>query len=286
MKEYFKWILWTLLGVGLLLIPKIFGIYYTNFFVGFAIMAIFSQSLNLELGYAHLLNFGHAMFFGIGGYGTAMVLTHVPGMPLLGAFVVGVLAAAFLALLLCPLIVRVSGMAFAMLHVAFCMLLFMLALKLRAFTGGEDGIGGFPLPAFSIPGIISLNMKDPLKFYYFAIAILFLSMWLMWFFTKTPFGQVMLGIRDNPDRMDYLGFKVPQSKGLIYIVGGLFAGVAGSIYALFQNLISPDAINIVTSFMPVLMVMMGGLGTFAGPILGAGIYQVVEEIARHYTESG
>jgi branched-chain amino acid transport system permease protein len=93
----------------------------------------------------------------------------------------------------------------------------------------------------------------------------------------------MLGLRENPDRMDYLGFKVPESKGLVYIVGGAFAGIAGSIYALFQNLISPDAINLVTAFTPVLMAMMGGLGTFVGPILGAGIFQAVEEIARHYT---
>ena len=85
MKKALKWILWILLGIVLLLIPKIFGIYYTNFFVMFAIMAVFSQSINIELGYTRILNFGHAMFFGMGGYGAALALRHIPGMPILGA---------------------------------------------------------------------------------------------------------------------------------------------------------------------------------------------------------
>jgi branched-chain amino acid transport system permease protein len=284
MKKVLKWILWILLGIGLILIPKIFGIYYTNFFVMFAIMAVFSQSINLELGYTRILNFGHAMFYGMGGYAAAQALVHIPGMPIWGAVLCGLLGGALLALVLSPLVVRVSGMACAMLHVAFNSLFFMLANKLRPLTGGEDGIGGFPTPAFNIPGIISIDMKNPLNFYYFAVAVLGLSMWLMWYFTKTPFGQIMLGIRDNPKRVNYLGFKVPQSKALVYVVGGAFAGVSGSMYALFQNLFSSDATSPINSFSPVLMTMVGGIGTFLGPILGTLFYQVVEEVARHFTE--
>lgn len=284
MKKAIKWILWILLGIGLILIPKVFGIYYTNFFVSFAIMAVFAQSINIELGYTRLLNFGHAMFFGMGGYGTALALQHIPWMPLLGSVLCGILLSALLALVLCPLIVRVGGTAFAMLHVAFNSLLYMLALKLRNITGGEDGVSGFPLPPFNIPGIISIDMKNPLNFYYFAVAVLGISLWLMWYFTKTPFGQVMIGIRDNPKRIGYLGFKVPESKGLVYIVGGAFAGSAGSIFALFQNLISVDAISPANSFTPVLMSLLGGIGTFLGPIIGSAFFQVVEELARHFTD--
>ena len=284
MKKALKWILWILLGIGLLLIPKIFGIYYTNFFVMFAIMAVFSQSINIELGYTRILNFGHAMFFGMGGYSAAQALAQIPGMPLLGAVLLGFLGGGLLALVLAPLVVRVSGMACAMLHVAFNALFFMLAMKLRPITGGEDGISDFPIPDFNIPGIISIDMKNPLNFYYFAVAVLGLSMWLMWYFTKTPFGQIMLGIRDNPKRVNYLGFKVPESKALVYIVGGAFAGVSGSMYALFQNLISADVTSGLYSFQPVLMTMVGGIGTFLGPIIGTMFFQVVEEVARHFTE--
>ncbi len=284
MKKTLKWILWIVLGGVLILYPKMVGIYYTNFFVAFAIMAVFAESINIELGYTRLLNFGHAMFFGMGGYGTALALQHIPGMPLLGAVGAGMFLAALLALILCPLIVRVSGTAFAMLHIAFASLLYMLALKLRAITGGEDGVGGFPTPPFNIPGIVSIDMKNTTNFYYFALIVLGISLWLMWYLTKTPFGQIMVGIRDNPKRINYLGYKVPESKALVYIIGGAFAGVAGSIYALFQNLISVDAFSILNSFEPVLMTMVGGIGQFSGPILGAAFFQVFQEVARHYTD--
>src|SRR4030042_4389262 len=154
MKKAIKWILWIILGIGLILIPKIFGIYYSNFFVSLAIMAVFSQSINIELGYTRILNFGHAMFFGMGGYGAAQALALIPGMPILGAVLCGMLGGALLALVLSPLVVRVSGMACAMLHVAFNALFFMLSMKLRPLTGGEDGISGFPIPPFNLPGII------------------------------------------------------------------------------------------------------------------------------------
>jgi branched-chain amino acid transport system permease protein len=284
MKKAYLWIFWIGLVIVLILFPKIVGIYYTNFFIAFAIMAVYSQSINIELGYTRILNFGHAMFFGMGGYSAAQALSLIPGMPIWGAVLCGLLGGLVLAALLAPLVVRVSGMACAMLHVAFNALFFMLAMKVRPLTGGEDGISGFPIPPLNIAGLISIDMKDPVNFYYFATAVLGLSLWLMWYFTKTPFGQVMIAIRDNPKRVNYLGFKVPESKALVYIVGGAFAGVSGSVYALFQNLFSSDATSGLNSFQPILMTMIGGIGTFIGPIIGSAFFSIVEEVARHYTD--
>jgi branched-chain amino acid transport system permease protein len=276
----------VMLVVVLAAIPTVFGPYYTNVFVTFAIFAVFSVSLNLLLGYTGLFSFGHAMFFGAGGYGTALALKHVSGLALLPAFGAGVLAAVVLALVLCPIVVRVSGTAFAMLHLAFAQVMYVLALKLRPITGGEDGIGNFPIPPLSVPGVISIPMKDsPENFYYFAIAILALGLWLMWFFTKTPFGQIQLAIRENAKRVDYLGFKVPQSKAVIYLVSAAFAGVAGSLYGLFHNLVSADgSLGAVVSFAPIINIMIGGTGSFMGPILGTAIFQVIEELTGRYTD--
>lgn len=279
-----KWMAWLVLVAILAAYPRIFGLYYTNLFVTFAIFALFSVSFNLLLGYTGLLSFGHAMFFGAGGYGTALALKHIQGLPLVPAVFMGLLAAAVLALILCPLVVRVSGTAFAMLHLAFGELMHVLALKLRTITGGEDGIGGFPIPPLSIPGIMSIDMKAPEDFYYFAIACLGISILLLWFFTKTPFGQIQIGVRDNPMRIDYLGFKVPQTKAVVYVVSASFAGVAGSMYALFQNLISSSSLNVLTSFAPITMTMVGGVGSFFGPICGAAIFQIIEELTSRYTE--
>ena len=279
-----KWMVYIVLLAILAVYPRLFGLYYTNLFVTFAIFALFSVSFNLLLGYTGLLSFGHAMFFGAGGYGTALALKHIQGLPLLPAVFMGLLAAVVLALILCPLVVRVSGTAFAMLHLAFGELMHVLALKLRSITGGEDGIGGFPIPPLNFPGIISIDMKAPENFYYFALACLGLSIWLLWFFTKTPFGQIQIGVRDNPMRIDYLGFKVPQTKAVVYVVSAAFAGIAGSIYALFQNLISSSALNVLTSFAPITMTMVGGVGSFFGPICGAAIFQIIEELTSRYTE--
>jgi branched-chain amino acid transport system permease protein len=280
------WILWVVLIGILAIFPRVFGTYYTNLFVTFAVFAVLSVSLNMLLGYTGLLSFGHAMYFGAGGYGTALALKHIAGLSLLSALGIGVLAAIVLAMILCPLVVRVSGTAFAMLHLAFAQFMYVLALKLRGITGGEDGIGNFPIPAFTIPGVASFNMKGvPENFYYFAIIILGLSLWLMWFFTKTPFGQIQVGIRDNAKRIDYLGFKVPNTKAVIYIIAAAFAGVAGSIYGLFQNLVSADGhLGALVSFTPIINTMVGGVGSFFGPIWGTAIFQIIEEVVLRFTD--
>jgi len=286
MKKTINIILWVVLLAILAFVPQVFGIYYTNLFVTFAVFAVYAVSLNVLLGYTGLLSFGHAMFFGAGGYGTALALKHIEGIALLPAVGIGFLSAFALALILCPLVVRVSGTAFAMLHLAFGQLLYVLALKLRDITGGEDGIGNFPIPDFNIPGVISVTMKGaPENFYYLAVIILGLSLWLMWFFTKTPFGQIQVGIRDNAKRIDYLGYKVPQSKAVIYVVSGAFAGVSGSIYGLFHNLVSADgSLGALVSFAPITAAMIGGVGSFFGPIWGTAIFQILEELIIRFTD--
>lgn len=284
MNRRVKRIVWGLLLVVLVLYPRLFGIYFTNVFVTFAIFALFAVSYNLLLGYTGLFSFGHAMFFGAGGYATALALTHIKGCPLLLALLFGFLGSIALALLLSPIVARLADAAFAMLHLAFSMLLYTLALKLRGITGGEDGIGGFRIPPFRIPGIVSVDMTDPLNFYYFAIIVLGASLWLAWFITKTPFGQIIVSVRDNDKRVDCMGFKVPQTKAIIYALSCGFAGVAGSIYAMFQDLISAAALGIGQSFAPIVMTMVGGVASFSGPIWGAAIFALIEELTTRYTE--
>ncbi|HDH99033.1 MAG: branched-chain amino acid ABC transporter permease [Deltaproteobacteria bacterium] len=285
MNRITKSVLWVVLLIILAFYPQLFGFYFTNIFVVFAIFALFAVSFNMLLGYTGLLSFGHAMFFGTGGYATAIALERIQGLPLLPAILIGLLAAIVLALILCPLLVRVSGVAFAMLTLAFGQLLHVLAMKLRWLTGGEDGVGGFPIPPFNIPGIVSIDIADPIKFYYFAMVVLGISIWTVWFITKTPFGSIQVGIRDNPVRVDYLGFKVPQTKAIILIMSSGFAGIAGSIYALFQNLISADdAYHVGNSFAPIIMTVVGGVGSFFGPIIGSGILSIIDEMTSRYTE--
>jgi branched-chain amino acid transport system permease protein len=277
---------WVVLIIILAVLPKVSGTYYTNTFVTFAIFATLSVSLNMLLGYTGLLSFGQALYFGAGGYGTALALRHIDGIALIPAFGIGVLSALVLAVVISPLMSRVSGITFAMMTLAFAQFMYVLAVKFRNISGGEDGIGNFPIPAFTIPGVMSLPLKgSPENFYYFAMIVLGVGVCLMWFFTKTPFGQIQVGIRDNAKRMDYLGYKVPHSKALVYIVSGAFAGVAGSVYALFQNAVSPDgSLGALVSITPIINTVIGGTGSFFGPILGTAIYHFVEELSQRFTD--
>ncbi len=286
MKKTIKPILWLALLIILIFFPKLFGIYYTNVFVTFAIFAVYAVAVNVLLGFTGLLSFGHAMFFGFGGYGTALALKHIDGIALMPAIGIGFLAAMLLALVLAPVVTRVSGTAFAMMHLAFGQLFYILALKLRNITGGEDGIGNFPIPAFTIPGLVSFPMKgDPVNFFYLAMVLLGISLWLMWFFTKTPFGQIQVGLRDNEKRIDYLGYKIPQTKAIIYVVSGAFTGLAGSLYGLFHNLVSADgSLSAMISFAPIIAAMVGGVGSFFGPIWGTAVFQIIEELTHQFTD--
>lgn len=284
MNRYLKWIVWMAIVASLVLCPMICGMYFTNVVVTFAIFALFAVSYNLLLGFVGLFSFGHAMYFGAGAYATALALAHIEGCPLLLSLLMGILGSLALALLLIPIVARLSHSAFAMIHLAFSMLLYVLALKLRNITGGEDGIGGFPIPSLGIPGVFSLDMTDFTTFYYFAMIVIGISVWVAWFITKTPFGQVMVSIRENTMRVGYMGFKVTHSKAVAYALSACFAGIAGSIYALFNDLVSADCLHIGYSFAPLLMTMVGGVGTFLGPIFGSAIFAVIEEITVRYTE--
>jgi branched-chain amino acid transport system permease protein len=172
-----------------------------------------------------------------------------------------------------------------MLTLAFGQLIFVVALKYREVTGGEDGLGGFPIPPLNIPGVASIDMTDKINFYYFAIAVIAICLFILWFYTKTPFGNLVVGIRDNAMRIDYLGFKLPQIKAVNLIVCGAFAGIAGSIHALLMKLVSTvGVLDIHASFTPILMAYIGGVGSFFGPIIGSGVLHVLEDLVIRFTE--
>ena len=285
-KTTIKIILWFLFALVCVALPKMLGPYYTGLFITMIIFAVYAVSLNMLLGYTGLMSFGHAIFFGFGGYGTVLALKHIEGISLLPAIGIGVLASVLLALVVSPVAARVRGSAFAMVHLALGMFMYTLALKLRGITGGEDGIGNFPTPGVEIFGPLSISMvPGSLNFYYLALIFLGGSLWLMWFFTKTPFGQVQQGIRDNLKRTNYLGYQTILSRGLVYVLAAAFAGVAGSFYAIYSNLVSADGqFGIMVSFTPITASILGGIGSFFGPILGTGIFFLLEEVVSEYTD--
>ena len=271
--------------LSLLLIPQFLGTVQTNMMVELAISATFAASVNLLLSYAGLLSFGHALFFGSGAYVTALALTHIEGVGLVTSLLLGGLAGFVVAVLCSPFLGRISGTAFAMLTLALGQLMYVICLKYRDVTGGEDGIAGFPIPPLIIPGIPHVKMTDPTNFYYFTLTVVAISVALMWHLTRTPFGRLMMGIGDNADRVAYLGFHVSNTKAVLVIISGTFAGLAGSLFALFHNVVSTDGVlHLTVSFFPLMAILVGGMGTFSGPILGSGVLILVEDWSNRFTE--
>ena len=223
MNKKTKSVLWIAGALFLLIYPKLFGIYYANIVVTFAVYALYASSLNLLLGYTGLLSFGHAMYFGTGAYGTALALTHIPGLPLIPAVLVGFLASVVLALCIAPLVVRVGGNAFAMMHMAFGQLMFVLALKLRDVTGGEDGIQA--VPRGFLFGVIDL--WQDINLYYVVLTIFFIGMLVIYRIIHSPFGQVLKAIRENEARAISLGYNVNRYKLMVFVMSATLAGLAG-----------------------------------------------------------
>jgi branched-chain amino acid transport system permease protein len=280
MKRHLLWLAGGL--AALAVFPLVSGPLYTNLVVRLAIEALLAVSLNLLLSYTGLLSFGHALYFGVGAYSAALILTHLEGVPLV---LISGLAAALVGLVLSPLLVRVRATAFTMLTLAFGQLMFVLCSKFREVTGGEDGIMGWTTPRLSLPGLFSLDVTKSVNIYYFAVTLCCLGILAMWYFTKTPMGSVMISIRDNQKRVDYLGYRVAPTKAVIFCFSGFFAGLAGAVYAVFNNLVSVGGVlHIMVSFQPLMAILLGGIGTFLGPILGSGLLLFLEEATQAYPE--
>ena len=278
-----KWVFGVVLLGILFMVPRTLGVFNADILVGFGINVLFAVSLNMLLT-AGLFSFGHALFYGCGAYATALGLFYIKGLPLLLALLLGGFASGLLGLILSPFLVRIGGIYFTLLTIAFNELMYGIVLKFREITGGESGFSSYSVPPLNIPGMGSFDMADKASFYYFAIVIIVISIWLMWFLTKTPFGTVLLGIRNDPERVAYLGFWVPGTKTVIIALSGFFAGIAGSLLALWINVVSPESclhlINV--SIKTFLAILVGGLGTFIGPFIGIGIVHLFNEIILNY----
>jgi branched-chain amino acid transport system permease protein len=283
MKKKIQFFCFVVILIILFTVPRVVDVFTIDTFIYFGITALFAVSLNL-LAYCGLYSLGHALFFGIGAYVTALGLLHIDSLPLWSALLLGGMVSGLFGLIVSPLLVRVSGVYFTLLTIALNQIMYAICLKFYEVTSGENGIAGYPIPSLNIPGIGSFDMGNKTCFYYFAILVIVIGIWIMWFVTKTPLGGIMLGIRDNQERVTYLGFRVPVAKTIMIIISGFFAGIAGSFFALWVNVVDPmSTLHLVhVSILTFLAILVGGLGTFIGPFFGVGILVLFDEIILTY----
>jgi len=255
---------YVLLAVGLVAALGLPWFVYPPVAMDIAAMALFAIALDLLLGYGGLLSFGHAAFWGSSAYVTGLIATNYD-VPFPVAVVGGALFAMVLALPIGYLSVRRSGIYFAMVTLAFAQLVYFVGYQWSDLTGGENGLQGVPRSFFGI----ELVETDSFYFYYAALPILLAGAWAAWRIVHSPFGRVLVAIRDNSPRARALGYDVEKYKLIAFVLSAGLAGLAGGVFAISHGFVSLTELHWTTSGEVVLITVLGGIGTLWGGILGA-----------------
>lgn len=256
--------------------------FYVSFGTEILIYAIWAVSLDLLVGYTGLVSFGHAAYFGLGAYAGALVMMRVVRDPFAG--ILGGLAfAALAALLLGHVSVRLPGIAFSMLTLAFAQMFYTIAFKWRDFTGGDDGLRSVPRPSFSL-GPLTVDAMDRSHLYWLTLLIMIVVAVFLRRVVRSPFGAVLQAIRENEERARFVGYDTHAYKFRAFVIAGAMAGVSGSLFALLKGFLAPNVLHWGLSGEVLMMAILGGLGTLFGPMLGAGVFMVTKEVLTTYTE--
>ena len=261
--------------VAALVLPRLI---YPVLALEILLWGLFAMSVDLLLGFAGLLSFGHAAFWGIGGYAAAL-LARAFQLPFPVAALAGSLAAALLAVPVGFLSIRRRGIYFAMVTLAFAQLIFYVVNEWRSLTGGENGVQGVPrlLPGFSV--------GRSLDFYYAALPLVLLGFFVAYRVVHSPFGHVLAAIRDNEARAQSLGYATWRYKLLGFVLSGALAGLAGSLFALGHGFASLELLHWTTSGEAVLMTILGGIGTLWGGLVGAAVVLLVRDTLSTASEA-
>jgi branched-chain amino acid transport system permease protein len=262
------------LGLALLvLVPLVLPRFYVYLLSIMLLYGLFATSNNLALGFGGIYQLHHAVFYGIGAYGSALMITRSGLSPWLG-LIVGPLVAAALGLVMGVICLRLSKLYFGMLQISLGSLVWVIVYRWYSFTGGDDGIHGVPIPDMIANGTGA---------YYFTLLVTALSMAIMFLILKSPFGSALQGIRDNPVRSAMIGINVRRHQLLTLVIVAFFAGVAGTLFVVVDNTVFPDMLFWTLSMEAVIMCLLGGWLTFLGPMLGASLIVALRTFISTYT---
>lgn len=264
--------------IALLALAPFAGDYALGIIAEILIYGIFAMSLGLLIGFTGLMSFGHAAFFGISTYTVIALGVHL-GISGWWGMAAGIglsaVAAAFVGLFC----IRVSGIPFLMLTMAFSQLLFSLALKWRNVTGGTDGLTGFVRPT-----LFGMSLDDAVVRYAVVAVGFVLVLGFLYLLVRSPLGSILIGIRDNEQRMRAIGYPVQRFKFLAFTIAGTLAGVGGALYAFFNAFVSTDILHWALSGDAIIMVVLGGSATVFGPAMGAAIFLLLKNIVSSHNE--
>ena len=253
---------------------------YTTLGSKVLIYAIATMGLNLLLGFTGGLSFGQAAYFGLGAYGAGMTLKYLaPSTPL--AILIGTLVGGLAATVLGPLVMRRRGIYFAMITIALGQLFYFVGVRWNQVTGGEDGLAGFSRQNIHFGStVITL---DPTNFYFLVLICFTVAVAIMWAILQSPLGHTWVAIRENRRRMEFLGIRVERYVWASFAIAGFISAFAGTLNALLFNFTSPQDLHWILSGNFVIMIVLGGMRSFFGPLLGAVIFVVAQDYLSSLT---
>ena len=267
-------VLWVTMG-ALLVLPFIVSAPLASEIL---IWGIFGLGFNLLLGYTGVLSFGHAAYFGMGAYSAGLAFRYWHASIWTGLFL-GILSAMLLACIIGALAIRKRGVYFAMISLAFGQMLYFLALSpLKEITRGEDGLTRIP-----IIHLFSISLERPRSLYYFVFCIMALMLWLTWRILHSPFGKLLQAFRENEERAKACGFNTTLVKFFSLVLSAFYAGLAGALNTVYLGYVPLTTLFWLTSGTMVMMTILGGKGTFLGPLVGAGVFLFLQNTISRIT---
>ncbi|MFC4540367.1 branched-chain amino acid ABC transporter permease [Halosolutus amylolyticus] len=264
--------------IALLLLPQFLTSYQTRLATAFLILLLFVVSYDLLIGYAGVLSFGHALPYGIGAYFLGLSLQgRLPflaegQLSFLAAVVIALIAVLLVMLVTGALALRTNGIYFAMVTLAFAQIGYIMMVELDSVTDGENGL------FISFPDVFGYSLANVGNVYYLSLVCVVISYLLIRHLVKTPFGLVLRSIRQNEERAQFIGLDAYRFQLAAYTISGLFAGIAGMLFAISNTFITPDMLYWETSGDAIMMAIIGGIGTLWGPALGVAVTFVLEEV--------
>jgi branched-chain amino acid transport system permease protein len=257
-----------------LILPLMVAEFWVHVFTEIIILGLFAAAFNLIFGYMGQLSFGQAAYYGIGAYTTGLLMVKLQ-WPLFVCLPVSMITAGIGALILGYFCVKLRGIYFAILTMAFGQLVFFIIFQWYSFTGGDNGLQGINPPAW----LFKAN-----AYYYFSLAVVTIGMIALYFITESPFGYTLKAIRDNTERTEFIGINVQRYMLINFVISGMFCGLAGALWGPFNRSVAPDLCSWQHSGHPVFMAVMGGPYHFLGPMIGSVIFTFLNAFVTGFTE--
>lgn len=255
---------------------------YQALAVNILVFGLFAVGFNLLFGYTGLLSFGHAAFLGVGSYLTGIAMVH-GGWPWWLALLAGVAASALAGVVIGWLAIRTRGIYFSMVTLALAQIVYYAFYKAERWTGGENGLRGIQVPAIEVAGF-KLDFLNPVTKYYVILAFVAAALWFVSRLLASPFGAVIEAVRENEKRAAACGFDVARTKLLVFVISAALCGLAGALRALHLSVVPIDSLHYLLSGQAVMMCLLGGMGTFFGPFVGAAVFLTLEDVVTTVTQ--